>query len=149
MATDYGRDFDCFDDAPSALFPTITGLALVRQDIYHRISNDSVIGWIVDDAGNLAPDPAAENYGRDVRRLLGAAQTDASAAALGPQISAAIQRSGRIEYADVAVTRIVRSTGIVALRLAISGVAKQPPEPFSFVYFVTDTTVSDTFPGTV
>ncbi len=150
MATDYGVDFACFDDAPSALFPTVTGLDLVRQDVYHRITNRSVLGWIVADDGSLAPDPKAENYGGEMWSLLGSAQTDESASALGPTISGWIQNSGRIEFADVGVTRIVdRGTGILTLRLDITGQAKQSAEPFAFVYFVRGTTVSDTFPGAV
>jgi hypothetical protein len=149
MATDYGVDLACFDDAPTPLFPTVTGLDLVEQDVYHRITNDSVIGWTIADDGSPALDPDAENYGKDARRCLGQATTEASAAALGPQFSAAIQRSGRIEFADVAVTRRETPGGIVVLTLAITGVAKQSGEAFSFVYHVTATTVSDTFPGAV
>src|SRR5690349_15704424 len=121
MTIDYGTDLACFDDAPSALFPPIDGLGLIRQEMYHRLTVDSVLGWILEDDGTLSPDPSAENWGKDVRRECGAPHTAASAAALGPQYAAVIQRSGRVATADIAVTRTILGNGMVALDFAITG----------------------------
>lgn len=77
------------DDA-DALFSTCTGLDVVAQEIYHRMTNRTVLG------------PGGEDFGEDVTKWVG--MDPAKLARRGPVLSEVLQRSERIDTADVKVT---------------------------------------------
>lgn len=85
----YGRDVRCFSDA-DAMFSDVTGLDVLRQDIYHRLTTDNILG------------PNGDGWGFDVRRLLGYPTADLPG--LQPQLSEVCQRDPRVRAADVAIT---------------------------------------------
>ncbi len=87
--TDFGTDIACMRDADS-LFTSTSGVALVRQDAFHRITTDSVLGVGGDD------------WGFDSRRLLGANTTTLKARQM--TLAAVIQRDPRVLTADVIIT---------------------------------------------
>ena len=136
MATDYGTDIACIDDA-DARWRTCSGIRLVLQDVYHRYTTKSVLGRILNPDGTVEPNPAAENYGDDVRLYVGSKQSDESAAALGPHLSEVAQRSARVETADATVTREDAGNGNCNLRIVVKGTSAAGP--FDFVFLATST----------
>jgi hypothetical protein len=137
MAEDYGIDIACLDDADSR-WRTTSGRNLVLQDIYHRFTTGAVLGRIINPDGTVEPNPAAENYGEDVRLLVGEALPD-DVGYLGPRFAAVAQRSRRIDTADCVVTREDAGNGNILLRIAVSGVGATGP--FSFVFLASSTTL--------
>lgn len=85
----YGTDIRCVTDA-DAFWSAVTGVDVVYQDAYHRITTDDVIG------------PGGVGWGRDVRRLLGASARDL--AGLAPVYAQVLQRDERIQSAAVTIT---------------------------------------------
>lgn len=77
-----------------------SGLALASDEIYRRVTSDKVlsIGNPNGDANGMV------DFGRDVRKWIGAATTPAQAAARGPELAIAIQRSARIASCNVSVS---------------------------------------------
>ncbi|MEI8256221.1 MAG: hypothetical protein WCJ30_11175 [Deltaproteobacteria bacterium] len=135
--TDFGVDIACLDDADPR-WTTCTGNALVLQDVYHRLTTGSVLGRIINPDGTVEPDPEAENYGDDVRLLVGDA-TDESAPGLGTRFSDVVQRSKRIDTADCVVSLESMGDGKARLILAITGTSAAGP--FSFIFAATSTTL--------
>lgn len=89
----YGTDIRCFQDA-DPFWSTVTGVDLVRQDAFHRITTDDVLG----------PDGVA--WGRDVRKLLGAPARDLPAQqAVFQEV---LLRDPRIQSATVTLTATSR-----------------------------------------
>lgn len=119
----YGVDIRCFTDA-DPFWSTATGLESVRQDAYHRITTDDVVG------------PGGVGWGYDCRRLLGmpAGQLPAQQAL----IRAALLRDERISEADVTITTTTRTGGQVDVVLTIRCVTAAGP--FDFVVSVLDLT---------
>lgn len=136
--TDFGTAIGCMDDADPR-WSTVVGNALVLQDVYHRITTDSVLGRIINPDGTIEPDPRAENFGDDVRNLVGSAQSDDELAALGPRFSAVVQRSERVDTADCRVESEDAGNGNVNLILYITGTSATGP--FNFVFRADSTTV--------
>ncbi len=56
--TDYGTDIACMTDADD-LFSECSGLAVVAQDAFHRITTDSILG------------PRGADWGKNCLRLIG------------------------------------------------------------------------------
>lgn len=136
--TDFGRDIKCMDDADPR-WSTCAGNALVLQDVYHRITTDSVLGRIINEDGTIEPDPRAENYGDDVRKLVGAGVSDDAAPGYGTRFAAVIQRSARIATADCVATLEHLDNGKANLILDITGTSAAGP--FAFVFSASSTTV--------
>lgn len=128
MASVLGIDFFCFTDCDPQ-FRTVEGLPVVVQWAFHRLTTDSLIN--------------AAGWGKDVRNLVGRADTDETAAALGPQLAAVLQQGvvlddgteqvSMIEAANVVVTRaIVEGLGDdFDLVLTVDG--QTAAGPFAFV----------------
>lgn len=138
MTVDFGTDILCMDDADPR-WSTCSGNALILQDVYHRITTDSVLGQIINSDGTIEADPAAENFGDDVRNMVGLATSEELAAALGPRIAAVVQRSARIDTADCTVALEDAGNGKANLIIGISGTSAAGP--FSFVFLASSTTV--------
>jgi hypothetical protein len=96
-AAAYGSDVACLVDIDE-LCSGLDGIDLVRQDAYHRITTDDVLG------------PDGDGWGYDVRKILGMPM--ARALMIGPTISAALTRDDRILTADVALTPTTRPNGM-------------------------------------
>jgi hypothetical protein len=133
-----GTDIACMDDADPR-WSTCTGIALVLQGVYHRITTDSVLGRIINEDGTVEADPKAENFGDDIRKQVGAKHDDESAGALGPRYAAVIQRDERVLTADVVVTTEDAGNGNVDLILDVTGTSAEGP--FEFVFRADSTTV--------
>lgn len=84
----YGKSLRCWDDATND-FATTTGIEVVAQAAYHRITNEVVLG------------PGGADYGEDVRKWAG--MDAAKLARRGPVLSEVLQRDPRIDSADVRV----------------------------------------------
>lgn len=95
-ADSYGRDVLCVDDA-DPLFSDVTGLAVVAQDCYHRLTNDSVLGSI----DGEDPNEETDNWGFDVQRLAGERSDRVSG--FSARIADALQKDPRVKTADVIV----------------------------------------------
>ena len=85
----YGRSLRVWDDATDD-FAVVTGLPVVSQAAYHRLTNDTVLG------------PGGEEFGIDVRKWAG--MDPALLARRGPMLAEVLTRDPRIETADVRIT---------------------------------------------
>lgn len=97
----YGTDIACVDDA-DAFWSTVTGLPVVYQDAYHRVTTDDVLG------------PGGVGWGRDVRHLLGA--RTGTLEAERTRYAAILQRDERIQSATVTITATRRAGGMADVR---------------------------------
>lgn len=93
-ASYYGTDIRCMTDADPFL-SAATGLEIVRQDAFHRITTDDVLG------------PGGVAWGRDIRRLLGAPARDLPAQQAS--FEEVLQRDQRIQRATVTLTATARN----------------------------------------
>ena len=122
-AVSYPDDIDAFASE-------VDGVALVAQDIYHRLTNDSVMGS-VDDGSD--PNPDADNWGFDVTRLCG--MPASQAAGMQPTIVAVIMKDERISGPPtVTLQQTSAGPGLWAGRVAVH--AQTAFGPFSFVLAV-------------
>ena len=121
----YGSDLGCILST-DALFSSATGIDVVRQDAYHRLLTDSVLG------------PAGDGWGYDCRRLLGA--PDAQLASFSALLSEVLQRDERITSAQVSIVSSRTSSGlrVVTVRARCTTAAG----PFDLVLSVDGVTVS-------
>lgn len=121
----YGRDIACGTDADE-LWSSATGVAVVRQAAYHRLTNDDVIG------------PGGDGWGYDVRRLLGAKSS--IVATISPVLSEVLQRDPRIETADIQVRAVRLASGLddVSVRVRCTTAAG----PFDLVLSARDLTTA-------
>ena len=127
----YGRDVRCMSDA-NALFTDAQGLEVVRQDVFHRLTQDDILGD--DGSGSLR----VVGWGFDVRRLLGA--DSRTLAATQPLLVEVIMRDQRIESAKVMLTPIVHN-GLADVRLEIT--AKTALGPFTLIRNISEITATD------
>lgn len=121
----YGVDIACLRDA-DALFTPATGLDVVIQSAFHRLTTDSVLG------------PGGDGWGFDCRRLLG--MRGAKLAAMQPMLSEVLTRDERIETADVTLTA-VRTNGLDDVRIEVT--CATALGPFTFVRTVIGLTTAD------
>lgn len=135
MTTTLGITLACLDDCSPQFSICTTDEQILREEVYHRLTTDRVLGF--DDDGNYTPDAAS--FGDDVRKLAGASLTDSAVSALGPRYAAVLQRSGRIETADVKVTRGDIVNGEADLDFTVN-VVSSTELPFSFLFRLTGTT---------
>jgi hypothetical protein len=103
---------------------------ILRDEVFHRLTTDSVLG----------DTDEAKDWGFDCRRRLGARMTKDDVEALGPLLSAVLQRSGRIDSADVRVTQLdAPAPGMLSLQIAVS-VTAVTGDTFSFLFRLTGST---------
>lgn len=124
-AADYGTDLGCILST-DVLFTSATGIDVVRQDAYHRLLTDSVLG------------PAGDDWGYDCRRLLGA--KDSLIAAIQPLLSEVLQRDERIQQATVNVTSSSTGTGLRVVTVKATCVTAAGP--FDLVLTIDNVSVS-------
>jgi hypothetical protein len=129
MTTRLGVTFACRDDFDAQFRLAQTDREIIGDEVYHRLTADRVTG----------DSEEAQNFGRDVRRLAGARMSDTEVAELGPTLSAILQRSGRVETADVTVTKTTPSPGLIALQFAVS-VTAVTGDTFDFLFLLTPDT---------
>lgn len=103
-ATAYGSDIACIVDA-DALFSSATGLAVVVQDVIHRLTTNDVLG------------PGGDGWGFDVRQLVGAPA--ARITSMQPVLSEVLQRDPRILTADVTLTATTSAAGLADVLLDV------------------------------
>ncbi len=133
--TTLGITFACFD-GPDAMFRLAqSDREIMRDEVYHRLTCDTVLG----------DSDAAQSFGRDVRRYAGAKMSDTDVKELGPALSAVLQQSGRVEFADVTVTRTKPRPDLQHLTFAVSVAARNPVtgdtgETFDFLFLLTPDT---------
>lgn len=129
----YGKDVRCFDDA-DALWSDVTGLGVVVQDVYHRLTNDSVLG-----STEEAVNPDADNWGFDVTRLAGMSIDDL--ASMPPVISAAAQKDPRVATCDVSI-QSKRVVGGRFYNVILTVICTTALGPFRLVLGINDVTVA-------
>ena|SRR5579859_2539825 len=81
---------DAITEDADALFTGGTGLAVVKQDVRHRLLTDTVLG------------PGGEDWGFDVRKLAGA--PDSTVTSLLPTIRNVVLKDMRVKTATVTMT---------------------------------------------
>lgn len=125
-AAAYGLTLSCMDDV-DALFSTVDGIEGIAQDMYHRLTNATVLG------------PGGEEWGEDLTRWPGMPAD--KMARRGPYLAEVITRDERIDSADVDVvpSRIAgtRWAGTVQI------VAHTALGPFRRVFGFDSKTVAD------
>lgn len=124
MSELFGRDLRGVADSDS-LFSEAVGLEVVRQDAVHRLTTDSILG----DDGTGSE--VIEDWGFDVRRLLGGSDLDLPA--YQPLLVAVLLRDPRIETADVELTQDGTDVQIAVRCVTAEG-------PFDIVSSVADLT---------
>ncbi len=124
-ASSYGIDIACMRDADS-LFTSATGLDVVKQAAFHRVTTESVLG------------PGGSGWGFDCRRLLGMPASKLST--MQPTISEVLQRDDRILGADVSLTQTT-TRGLADVRLKATCITAEGP--FDLIMNVLDLTVGD------
>jgi hypothetical protein len=129
MSTRLGVTFACFRGFGPRFEVATTDEQIVRDEVFHRLTTDSVLG----------DTPEASDFGLDVRVRLGSRMNDDDIAALGPTLSAVLQRSGRIDTADVTCTRLDSPPGLLSLQIAVS-VTTVAGDTFSFIFKLTGST---------
>ncbi len=129
MTTTLGVTFACFRGFTSQFDIAQIDEQILRDEVFHRLTTDTVLGDSED----------AASFGYDVRRRLGARMTDEEIAGLGPLLSSVLQRSGRVDSADVIVTRVATTGPLLSLLIAVSVVAITG-ETFSFLFKLTGST---------
>ncbi len=129
MSPRLGNTFACFRGFTSQFAVATTDEQIIRDEVYHRLTTDSVLG----------ASPEASDFGFNVSRNLGAEMSDDDIASLGPMLSAVLQRSGRLDSADVKVTRLDSVPGILSLSIAVSVVAVTG-DTFDFLFRLTGST---------
>lgn len=116
----YGTDLRALYDA-DAFWTACTGLDSVRQDAFHRVTTDDVIGEV--------------GWGYDVRRLLGA-KTSELAAAEG-LLAQVLLRDLRLMSVDVTLIAVT-TRGISDVSVRIAGRTAQGPFPDIVIDSVAD-----------
>lgn len=93
MSIDYGTDIRVAADTEDAddLFSEVSGVALVQQDLRHRLLTDSVL-----------PSPTGDASGIDVRRFAG--MPAALLAGQQPNVKRVVLADDRISSATVTIT---------------------------------------------
>lgn len=120
----YGRDLACFYDADE-IFSDDVGIAIVKQDTFHRLTTDDVLGD--DGTGTFV----IAGWGFDVTRLLGLPATELPGKQL--VISEVLQRDLRILTADVTLTA-TRQNGLDDVLVEVHCMTAEGP--FSIVLSV-------------
>jgi len=124
----YGRSLRVWDDADD-VFSTVTGIDVVVQLVYHKLTNDTVMG------------PGGEEWGIDVTKFAG--MDPARLSRRGPVIKEVLERDERIGTADVRVnvTQINFRGTLYAGSLDITCYTAQGP--FRRIFGFNDKTVAD------
>lgn len=132
----YGKDILCIDDADD-LFSDVTGLAVVAQDCYHRLTNDSVLGSI----DGEPPNEETDNWGFDVTRLVG--MRSDKIPGVTPQIAAALEKDPRVKTAEVIVKpERFRAPNGQLFDLTLAARCTTPLGTFTLVLGISDVTVA-------
>lgn len=118
----YGRTLRCINDA-DALWTSVEGIDVVRQDMYHRLTNDTVLG------------PGGDGWGFDVHQLVGMQASELTS--YQPTLTEVLQQDPRVETADVTLTAIT-TNGLADVRVAVDGMTAEGP--FSLVFSVSELT---------
>ncbi len=134
-----GKDIRCIDDADPR-WSTCEGIALVLQGVYHRLTTDSVLGRIINEDGTVEPDPEAEDFGEDVRRLVGAGVSEDGLPAIERRLSSVCQRDARVDTADCRCALEDIGNGKANLVINVEGTSAAGP--FAFVFKASSTTLS-------
>ena len=121
----YGVDLGCVLSTDS-LFSSTTGVDVVRQDAYHRLLTDSVLG------------PAGDDWGYDCRRLLGA--KDSLLSAVQPLLTEVLLRDERILSATVTVSASSTGTGLRVV--TVRAQCQTDAGPFDLVLSIDNVSVS-------
>lgn len=100
-----GVTFACFDALDPSFRIAASDYEIVRDEVYHRMTTDSVIG----------DTDEALSWGLNVFRECGAYLSDPQVQLLGPTYGAMLQNSPLIDSADVTVTRGDSPPGIIDL----------------------------------
>lgn len=129
MTTTLGLTFACLFDLTARFAVATTDRQIAYEEVFHRLTTDSVLG----------DTDEATDFGFDVRTRLGADMSDDDIAGLGPMLSGVLQRSGRLDSADVVVTRGPGVPGLISLLFAVS-VTLVTGDSFSFVFKLTGST---------
>lgn len=122
-SANYGTDLACFYDA-DPFFSGVTGIESVRQDAFHRVTTDDVLG------------PGGVGWGKDCRRLLGMHTRDL--AAQQPIYSNVLLKDERIESADVTITATTNKNGLADVRF--EAICVTAFGPFDLVLSILDLT---------
>lgn len=119
-----GITFACRDDFDGLFSVATSDEQILRDEIFHRLTTDSVLG----------DTPEADDWGYDVRKLLGSPMTAGDIVELGPKLADMLQqRSPLIEFADVTVTRTSAVGAPLVLLIETTG-QSSTGVPFSFLF---------------
>jgi hypothetical protein len=91
--TSFGTDIQCIADARD-MIGLVSGVMVVAQSAIHRLTADSVLG------------PGGNNWGYDVRKLVGMSATDL--VSVQPILAGVLMRDPRIKQASVVIEQSAR-----------------------------------------
>lgn len=123
QAPDFGTDIFCDPATEDAddLFSEVSGVALVKQDLRHRLTTDSVL-----------PSPEGDDDGYDLRKLLGA--TAGNSASYQARVKRVVLKDQRIASATVDITETDTGKGMRTITVDING--KTAIGPFRLVFLL-------------
>lgn len=113
----YGLDLGCYQDADSS-WSSVTGIDLVRQDSFHRVTTTNVLG------------PGGNSWGRDARELLG--MPAHLVARQAPAYVDVLTRDERVLSAAVTLTPITYPDGTADVEFSAECMTDEGP--FSLVF---------------
>ncbi len=122
----YGRDIRCMSDADAFLSDAV-GIDVVKQDAFHRITTDHILG------------PGGDGWGFDVRNLLGIAPEKLPA--YQGILAGALRRDPRIDSAEVTLTPIKDDSGLADIQIAIT--CTTALGPFDLIRSIKNITAGD------
>lgn len=110
------------------------------QGVYHRLTTWSVLGRIINDDGTVEADPEAEEFGEDVRELIGSSLSEDDLPAIERRLAGVCQRDKRVDTADCRCELEDAGNGKASLIINVSGTSAAGP--FAFVFRATSTKLS-------
>jgi hypothetical protein len=118
-----GLTLACRDDFDGLFSVATSDEQILTDELYHRFTTDSVLG----------DTPQANDWGYDVRKLLGSPMTPGDIMALGPTLANVAQRSPLVEFCDVVVTRTSAPSNPLELKIEATG-KSATGSPFAFLF---------------
>lgn len=127
----YGSDLWCYDSISTGRL--VSGAELVAQAIYRRLTTArGTLQWGEDES----------IYGLDLFDFVGRVGTANAIDALPDVVSAEILKDDRVLTADVLLTSVTGTDGLMALTLAITATLRDADEAFTLTLAVSNVSVS-------
>ncbi len=124
MSTTLGVTLACFDDIGALGEVCETDEQETLDEVYHRLTTDSVLGDSDD----------ARSWGYNLRARINAATIGDELLLLNPKLSAVLERSGRVDTAEVNCTELPATAGKVSMRVEVYVAPTSNKGPYAWIF---------------